>query len=106
MPFYRVTRDSGATALRLSAKSPDKAHYPKFQVSGQDTQKFIVIRVHNVPEGTLGLYLGTATSYRINYPGDDIPMVILLVGEERLYFYRADVTLVSDEELKDLEEHG
>jgi hypothetical protein len=111
MPFYKVTPDSGATALKLilvdrKEATGNKKYHSKFELEGQNKAKFQVVRIHNIRQGTLGLYLGTNFSYRVGHPEDKIPMVELLVGEERLYFYAAHVILVTPEEIEHLKEES
>mgnify|MGYP001162870423 CR=1 FL=1 len=111
MPFYKVIPDSGATALKpilvdRKETTGGKKYHSNFELEGQNKAKFQIARIHSIPQGTMGLYLGTDFSYRIGHPEDKIPMIELLVGEERLYFYAAHVRLVTPEEIERLKEES
>lgn len=97
MPFYRVTRSLGTLGLRASLKT-DKPYYSKWTLPGLDEKKWVLITNPMVMPGIMGLYLRHTT---VLYNKEiKIPVLELLIGEDRWYFPDNDVTIVSDEEIE------
>lgn len=99
MPFYRV-KDGGGWTLRLSVENPDKKYHSRYVIVGHENTTTVSRMVLG---GTIGLFLGDGEMYRIqDSPIEVISMPILLIGEQRLYFYWPNITLISEEEIESL----
>lgn len=106
MPFYRVTQQGEALAIRLSVKRPDKKFHPSWWVVGQDTENLVAINVM-IPTNTIGLFLEYGKIYKGTYPHSHpnvvgvIDCVVLLVDDQRFYIPKQCVRLISEKEIEE-----
>jgi hypothetical protein len=98
--FYKTTQRPTALGIRLSPKNPDKKFFPKWHIEGQGED--VVSITENIPENTIGFFLGFGEARYGGMNITSVPCVMLLIGERVLYVPEQCVRLVSDEEIRNV----